>query len=339
MLRKTILAASLVISLHVIASAQVLCRYYFTCTWEPYFSGCELRLDKVTCSDSTVMSTHKCSGECHDDCSCMCSNSVVNYGKTGVIDFYDTCLERFVQEVYECNNCGNPYPFPSPTPTPTPPPPPACDPQERQDCYFLWNWRWDESVCDCFCEANWGCFTPVLVDLDGDSFALTDAAGGINFDFNNDGIKEKFSWTVAGSDDALLVLDRNGNDTIDNGSELFGNATAQPEPPAGIIKNGFNALAEFDKPTNGGNLDGVVSASDSIFSSLRLWQDTNHNGVSEPAELRTLPHHGLRSIELDYKESKKSDVHGNQFRYRAKTRDAHGAQLGRWAWDVFLVSR
>jgi len=53
--------------------------------------------------------------------------------------------------------------------------------------------------------------------------------------------------------------------------------------------------------------------------------------------LHTLSGLGLASIELSYKESKRVDGYGNRFRYRAKVKDVRGAQLGRRAWDVFLV--
>jgi hypothetical protein len=82
----------------------------------------------------------------------------------------------------------------------------------------------------------------------------------------------------------------------------------------------------------------VIGAGDAIFPSLRLWQDTNHNGVSEADELHPLAALNTKRLHLDYKESKKTDAYGNRFHYRAKVDEGKDGNAGRWAWDVFLLA-
>jgi hypothetical protein len=194
-----------------------------------------------------------------------------------------------------------------------------------------------ETNCPYYYFTSGTCYSPVLVDVQGDGFSLTDAAGGVDFDLdgNPGGAKERLAWTAAGSDDAWLAIDRDGNGSIDSGRELFGNVT--PQPPTDGEANGFNALSSFDRPARGGNSDGVIDGRDAAFAYLRLWQDVNHDGVSQPSELHALPELDVVRLGLSYKESKRTDASGNRFRYRAKVDDARGAKAGRWAWDVFLV--
>jgi hypothetical protein len=277
--------------------------------------------------------------------------------------FFKQGLGRLCFAPGDCqsNNCVNYVCAPAPSPTPTPwfggcdndwdCESFFCDPYSHQcvdwddggdggDCYMPACDPPDEgsfSQCCCINTSGQCTSSPILIDVSGNGFALTDAMRGVNFDLNRDGSQERIAWTAIGSDDAWLVFDRNGNGVIDDGREVFGNFTPQPLPPPGIGKNGFLALALYEQTAHGGHTDGLIDQRDSIFPKLRLWQDINHNGVSEPAELHTLTELGVDSISLDYKQSRRTDQFGNRFRFRAKVDDAKHARVGRWAWDVFVV--
>ena len=174
--------------------------------------------------------------------------------------------------------------------------------------------------------------SPIVIDVDGKGFSMTDDVGGVLFNILDDGVPLKISWTVGRSSNAFLVLDRNGNGTIDSGAELFGDST--PQSATGK-RNGFLALAEYDKAANGGNGNGRIDRGDAVFSQLKLWQDSNHNGTSEASELSALSD-SVSGIDLAYKEAKRTDQNGNQFRYRSKVFDVNGVHSGRYAWDIFL---
>jgi hypothetical protein len=107
--------------------------------------------------------------------------------------------------------------------------------------------------------------SPILIDLEGDGFELTGLDSGVIFSIGPVLQPYYVSWTRHQTDDAWLVLDRDGNGTIDTGKELFGNFAPQPDPPGQEMKNGFRALAVFDQTAEGGNRDGVISRRDAVF--------------------------------------------------------------------------
>jgi hypothetical protein len=202
-------------------------------------------------------------------------------------------------------------------------------------------WYWDYNQCDCL-----GGASPIIVDLNDEGINLTNAANGVTFDILASGTAVKVAWTRSGSNNAFLALDRNRNGVIDNGSELFGNVTAQPASVRRSSKkdtqpNGFLALSVFDDPAAGGNGDGQITEDDAIYRDLKLWIDGNHDGVSQPTELKPLGDVGVRAISLHYRLGKKLDEFGNKFEFRGFVtldRDFQiGGSIKRRAIDVFLT--
>ena len=184
------------------------------------------------------------------------------------------------------------------------------------------------------CCQNHGC--PILLDLNSDGVELTDASDGVAFPIGATDRNYQVAWTLPGSDDAWLVLDRNGNGQVDDGTELFGNASPQPEQADWRDRHGYLALAEFDKQQNGGNGNGIIELSDAVFYELRLWRDVDHDGRSRPSELSSLPSVGIEGLSLDYRESRRTDEHGNAFRYTGRVLTTRGSQVGKRSVDVFL---
>lgn len=177
-----------------------------------------------------------------------------------------------------------------------------------------------------------GC-SPIVIHLGNGSYDLTGREDTVAFDLDADGVRERLTWTAAGTAQAFLALDLNENGTIDDGRELFGTYTRLNS--GGNAANGFVALAELDD--DGG---GIVDANDAAWSRLLLWVDANHDGVSQPEELRSIAESRIRSVATRHVWSGRRDAHGNTFRYRgeATLQLPNGATTPKTIYDVFFVA-
>ena len=164
--------------------------------------------------------------------------------------------------------------------------------------------------------------TCLIFDLDNDGVRLTPPADGVSFDLDADGRPERVGWTTAGAWDAFLALDVNGNGRIDNGSELIGNAfrnAVVTEPASGITVMSLLGGARLtpdrqnlDRPPG----DPHLEPSDAVFAKLVLWSDLNHDGASEPSELRSLQAAGVKRILTGAEILNHPDM-GNTIRYKS----------------------
>ena len=164
--------------------------------------------------------------------------------------------------------------------------------------------------------------SPIIIDMNGDGVNATKLAAGIHkaiyFDLDGNGFAEKTAWVDAY--DALLVLDKNGNGKIDNGTELFGNHSLDAEGKKSFA-DGYAALAAYDE-----NQDGKIDAQDTVYAQLQIWRDMNQDGISETDELMSLAEAGIISIDLNAQILNERDAQGNLISHRGTVNFADGRE-------------
>lgn len=157
----------------------------------------------------------------------------------------------------------------------------------------------------------WCGASPIAVAVQGNQYKFS--APEVSFDIDADGDLDTVGWPSQPHKVAFLAYDANGNGIVDNGSELFGNATV-----AGL-SNGFEALAHLAGQAAPLNGDDFLVNTHPFFSRLLLWQDFNRNGFSEAEELRpasdVLVAIGLGATEADDADKAAFDKEGNVFRW------------------------
>ena len=192
---------------------------------------------------------------------------------------------------------------------------------------FLWT-SWHERLSP-YRNNEHSIVDPLALDLDGNGIRTVAANqfSGSLFDHDGDGIRTASGWV--GKEDGLLVYDRNGDGIINNGSELFGDATRLKN--GGTAEHGFAALADLDD-----NGDGKIDAADKAFSSLRVWRDLNQDGISQEGELLTLEQAKVRSLSTQFRNTNRSLGDGNTLAQEGSytTTDGQTRQMG----DLLLAN-
>lgn len=98
-------------------------------------------------------------------------------------------------------------------------------------------------------------YDPLVLNFDGELPDLDST--NFSFDIDANGECDQISMLKKGS--GFLALDKNANNKIDDGLELFGTLNG----------NGFADLKRYDSDNNG-----WIDESDPIFDGLRIWQKT-----------------------------------------------------------------
>ncbi len=141
---------------------------------------------------------------------------------------------------------------------------------------------------------------PMFLDLNGDGkMGTTSLENGINFDHAKDGFKELSAWVD--KEDGILVIDKNENGIIDDGSEIFGDNYIKSN--GNKAANGFEALTDLDS-----NKDGIINSSDKEFDKIKV--------LKGDGTLVSLTELGIVSISLNKTTVNEADENGNVLVYK-----------------------
>jgi hypothetical protein len=154
--------------------------------------------------------------------------------------------------------------------------------------------------------------SPLVLDMGAEGIPTSAADDPVQFDIDANGTIDTVAWLARETEDAFLWRDVARNNRVDDGSELFG--MGMTLPGGRRAANGFEALAAYDAPVNGGNGDRLISSADRIWHRLRLWRDQNHNGTSEAHELTPIEASCVAALSLKWVPTVSIDAAGNQVR-------------------------
>ncbi len=141
---------------------------------------------------------------------------------------------------------------------------------------------------------NYAVYSPIAFDLNRDGIQTLSIDEGVKFDMLNTGTAVNTGWLSG--EDGFLAIDKDGDGLISSRDELFG----------GGVGDGFAKLETFDS-----NGDGLVNQNDAHFGELKLWQDSNENGITDQGELVSLDSTGITDLNTDYTNVFSTDAMGN----------------------------
>ncbi|MCV6606970.1 MAG: hypothetical protein OIF32_02065 [Campylobacterales bacterium] len=119
-------------------------------------------------------------------------------------------------------------------------------------------------------------YDPLVINFKSPDVQVTNEI--FKFDMNSDGQTDLV--TKLGHGSGFLALDKNGNEKIDNGKELFGATNG----------NGFEELREYDLDNSG-----WIDENDEVFQKLKI-MTIDENGHKQLTSLKDL---GIGAINLD----------------------------------------